>query len=272
MNFHSSYRSPADCPDPAWWFVFLKDKVLVQISGSGVRVPQLQNSDFLRERLARTQYLGMLDTVHCYCAVAEKEDAVFEGMEPIALRDLFGQVSDDLFWVAARASSIMYWDSTNKFCGQCGQPVRLSASERAKVCPSCGFTSYPRISPAVIVAVIKGKQILLARSRRFPRNLYSVPAGFVEPGETFEECVVREVKEETGIDVKNIRYFASQPWPFPDSLMIGFTAEYGGGEIRADGEEVVDAGWYTSENLPEIPAIKSSISRRLIDWFVERNR
>lgn len=141
--------------------------------------------------------------------------------------------------------------------------------ERAKVCPSCGFVNYPRISPAMIVAVTRGREILLAKGSRFQGGFYSVLAGFVEPGETFEECVEREIKEEVGLKVKNINYFGSQPWPFPDSLMVGFTAEYAGGDITIDNKEILDAGWYTAEGLPLIPG-NGSIARRLIDWYVQK--
>ncbi|MFH1481427.1 MAG: NAD(+) diphosphatase, partial [Pseudomonadota bacterium] len=130
---------------------------------------------------------------------------------------------------------------------------------------------YPRLSPAIIVAVLKNDQILLAHSQRFPGQFYSVLAGFVEPGETLEECVQREVHEEVGITVKNIRYFGSQPWPFPDSLMIAFTAEYAGGEIRIDKSELTDAGWFSADHLPAVPS-RISIARQLIDWFSEKDQ
>jgi NAD+ diphosphatase len=137
----------------------------------------------------------------------------------------------------------------------------------ARQCHACGLTLFPRISPAVIVLVERSGKALLARSSRFQEELYSVIAGFVEPGETLEETVRREVKEETGIDTKNIRYFGSQPWPFPDSLMIAFTARYAGGEIKVDNEEILDAAWFSADQLPTIPG-KISIARALIDWFV----
>jgi NAD+ diphosphatase len=138
----------------------------------------------------------------------------------------------------------------------------------AKECPCCELLIFPRISPAVIVLVERENRVLLARVKRFTSELYSVLAGFVEPGETLEEAVQREIEEEVGIRVKNIRYFGSQPWPFPDSLMIGFTAEYDSGEIEIDETEIVDAGWFDPEKLPTIPG-KISIARELIDWFVE---
>jgi NAD+ diphosphatase len=172
-----------------------------------------------------------------------------------------------LFWVAGRAIQIVEWDRTHQFCGHCASPMVAKTAERAKECPQCGLTNFPRLAPAVIVAVVRDNQILLARSHRHPAGFYSVLAGFVEPGETLEEAVAREIKEEVGIEVGDIRYFGSQPWPFPHSLMIGFTAVYAGGEIRCDETEIEEAGWFAADALPQIPG-PISISRRLIDWFV----
>ncbi len=270
MHFISSFTPPKENSEPGWWFIFQKDMLLVHNSGGAVQIPKIPYAGSLGINPVRQQYLGTLDGTHCYACEIDTVQIVPGGMTLMSLRTLFSLIPDDLLWTAARASLVMYWDGTSRFCGRCGQPAKLSDTERAKVCTVCGFKMYPRISPAVIVAVIKDKQILLGRSRRFPLPFHSVLAGFVEPGETFEECIRREVKEEVGIDVKNIRYFASQPWPFPDSLMIGFIADYAGGEIHVDGEEVDDAGWFSADNLPEIPG-KISIARRLIDWFVENN-
>jgi NAD+ diphosphatase len=185
----------------------------------------------------------------------------FEG-----LRSLFDGMSYSFFALAARALEIVEWDRSHRFCGTCGTATILKDGERARECLSCGSLSYPRISPAVIVAVVRGDRILLARAARFPPGLHSVLAGYVEPGETLEECVHREVREETGIEVTNLRYFASQPWPFPHSLMVAFIAEHSGGEIVVDGAELKDAGWFTGDALPEIPG-PMTVARRLIDWF-----
>jgi NAD+ diphosphatase len=270
MNFISTFIQPKVGSSRALWFIFQKDRMLIRVSGSSLLIPLITDSDPLLSGTVRKQYLGMMDNVHCYAADIDSRGPVIpDDMALISLRALFGKLSDDLIRVAFRAFAIMHWDRASQFCGQCGGPARLSEVERVKVCTVCGLKSYPRISPAVIVAVVKERQILLGHSNRFPQTFYSVLAGFVEPGETFEECVRREIKEEVGVDIKNIQYFSSQPWPFPDSLMVGFTAEYSGGEICVDGEEIVDAGWFTPENLPEIPG-KISISRSLIDWFVEK--
>jgi len=134
----------------------------------------------------------------------------FEG-----LRKIYGRLDEDLFWIAARAVQIVDWDRTHQFCGRCGVPLRTKTTERAKECPQCGLLHFPRLAPAIIVLVERDNKLLLARSRHFPSGMYSVIAGFVEPGESLEEAVVREMKEEVGISVKDIKYFGSQPWPFP---------------------------------------------------------
>lgn len=212
-------------------------------------------------------YLGTSGNTHCYAVQLPKETELPSNMNFLGLRGIFGHLKDDHYVIAVRALSIMNWDRTHRFCGQCGSPAEMHDRILARQCPSCGLTIFPRISPAVIVLVERDGKALLARSGRFPEALYSVIAGFVEPGETLEETVKREVKEETGIDVKNIRYFGSQPWPFPDSLMIGFTARYAAGEIDIDGDEILDAAWFSADGLPTIPG-KISIARSLIDWFV----
>ena len=162
------------------------------------------------------------------------ENQVLDGFQLKGLRETFGQLEEELIWIAGRANQLVDWSRNHQFCGQCGHPTEDKSEERAKICPACGLVNYPRLSPAVIMAVVRGDRLLLASNKRFKSGFYSVLAGFVEPGETLEECVAREIKEEVGISVKNIRYFGSQPWPFPNSLMVGFLADYAGGEIKAD--------------------------------------
>ena len=185
------------------------------------------------------------------------------------MRSLFGVLDENLIWIAGRANQLVNWNQTHLYCGGCGHRTEFKIDERAKICPQCNLTNYPRLSPAVIVAVLKDDQLLLGRNKRFKLPFYSVLAGFVEPGETLEQCVEREIREEVGITVKNIRYFGSQPWPFPNSLMIAFTADYAGGEISLDGSEIIDADWFAKENLPKIPP-RISIARQLIEWFIHR--
>lgn len=266
QTFHPGVTPPADRPG-GYWFAFRGYRLLVAWDGDDATVPCLGSPHEIGLEPVRWQYLGRLDGVHCYSAELDENIEPPDGMDFRSLRRLYGVIDEDLFWIAGRAVQIVDWDRTHQFCGVCGTPTERNRRERVKRCPACGHTSYPRLAPAIIVAITKGDQLLLARSHRHPPDLYSVLAGFVEPGESLEECVIREIKEEVGLDVKNIRYFGSQPWPFPHSLMIAFTCEYAGGEIRLEEEEMAEAGWYTADNLPRVPP-PLSISRQLIDWFV----
>ena len=219
--------------------------------------------------LVHTQFLGYLDGQPCFAAEMPEDFKTGNSLKFQGLKTLFGQIDENCLWVAGRANQLLRWRSHHSYCGKCGRATVDKKDERARICPACGLVNYPRVSPAIIVAVVKADRILLARSARFPGGFFSVLAGFVEPGETLEACVKREVFEETGIDVRNIRYFGSQPWPFPDSLMVAFTAKYADGEIRIDGKEIVEAAWYAGDNLPDIPP-GFSIARQLIDWFADR--
>jgi NAD+ diphosphatase len=184
------------------------------------------------------------------------------------LRELYGALGDALFLAAGRATQIVEWAATHRFCGRCAAPTERVAGERCMRCPACELMSYPRISPAIIVLVRRGDEALLARGARFPAAFYSTLAGFAEVGESLEETLAREVREEVGVEVKNARYFGSQPWPFPHSLMIGFVAEWAGGDIKADGKEILDARWFRADALPAIPP-PISIARRLIDAWID---
>jgi NAD+ diphosphatase len=255
--------------EPAWWFIFQENKLLIYQSPESVTLPFLIDLNELGLIVIRQNYLGQLDNRLCYAAEVAEGTIPPAGMVFEGLRQVYGRLDEDLFWIAARAVQIIDWDRTHQFCGRCGVPLRTKSDERAKVCPQCGLLHFPRLAPAIIVLVERGNQLLLARSRHFMPGMYSVLAGFVEPGESLEEAVVREVKEEVGIEIKDIKYFGSQPWPFPHSLMIGFTAAYAGGEISLDDKEIEDAGWFTVEKLPRIPG-KISIARKLIDGFLAK--
>ncbi len=185
------------------------------------------------------------------------------------LRRLFGRIADADMAAAGYGMQLFRWMDDHRFCGRCGAATTLRAGERALACPACGRGLFPQVAPAVIVAVISGTRLLLARAGRYPGRMFSVIAGYVEPGETLEECVQREVREEVGIEVGDIRYFGSQPWPFSGSLMVAFTAAHTGGTITVDNKEILEADWFTAADLPPIPG-KISIARRLIDWYVAR--
>lgn len=216
-------------------------------------------------------FLGRDGETPCFArAIGKHEASPVEGDE-IALRELFGALPDEDFGIATRALGLTTWDEQHQFCGRCGAATTRSATERARVCPRCTLAHYPRLSPAVIMLVERDGRALLARNARYPRAFHTCLAGFVEIGETLEECVAREVHEEAGIAVTDIRYAGSQPWPFTSSIMIAFTARWAGGEIVADPTELVDADWFAPDAMPSLPS-HISISRALIDAFVARNR
>ena len=201
---------------------------------------------------------------HLAVALAPDASALPEGLRAAGLRQWFGEISDTDLAIAMRAVQLLEWDRTHRFCGACGQATEIWPGERARRCPRCQHATYPRISPAMMVLVSKGRQMLLGRGINFPAGRYSALAGFVEAGETIEQAVVREVREEVGVEIANLRYFGSQSWPFPHSLMIAFRAEWAGGEIVIDPNELADAQWFDPEALPAIPP-PVSIARALID-------
>ena len=252
-----------------WWFVFCGDKLLVKATADDVRIPLYSDLTGLEQSLSKIHFLGTFNGFPCYSAEIDEHCIIPEEMIFQERRPLLGLLGEEIFSIAGRAFQILHWDRTHQFCGRCGIRTELKEEERARACTRCGLVSYPTMSPAIIVAVVKGPELLLARSHRFHASFYSVLAGFVECGETLEQCVKREVREEVGIDVENIRYLASQSWPFPETLMAGFAADYAGGVIASDDVEIRDAGWFRADNLPAIPP-KGSIARLLIDWFVEK--
>ena len=260
-------HEPPDRPrDGALLFLARGMDLLVQEHEGTVLLP---TGASFPELAASAHYLGALDGQDCYAAALPEDLPLPEGYKKVLARSLFRRVDDARFGVVGRSLSIVEWDLTHRFCGRCGTPTQLVPGERARRCPVDHTPFYPRIAPAVIVLVTRGDTMLLGRNATFPEPMFSTLAGFVDPGETLEECVAREVKEEVGIDVKNLRYFGSQPWPYGRSLMVGFTAEYAGGDIVVDPKEIAEAHWFTPDNLPRIPP-RLSIARQLIDAFVER--
>jgi NAD+ diphosphatase len=270
-RYQISITPPVDAKDGSYWFLFRSSRLLLQVKQNKLSVPFLTGLNEVNLSSVRTQYLGTFDDRPCYSAELTSDSINPEGMSFYELRSLWGVLDEDLYILAGRALQIVSWDQANQYCGQCGHPTINVPGERARKCPECGLLFYPRLSPAVITAIIKDKHILLGNRAGMRGKMYTVIAGFVEPGETLEECLRREIFEEVGVRVKNLKYFGSQPWPYPNSLMIGFTAEWESGEISVDGIEVSDAGWYDAHHIPvEIPP-KLSIARDLIDWFVNHN-
>jgi NAD+ diphosphatase len=212
-------------------------------------------------------FLGTFDGTACWAADVDGDDEGDPGFQP--LMALAARLDEVEWAVAGRAVQLTEWDRTHRFCGRCATPTDPAPGERARRCPACGLLAFPRLAPAVIVLVERDGAALLARNKNFPVAMYSTIAGFVEPGETLEAAVIREVYEEVGLIVGGVQYHGSQPWPFPHSLMIGFTAQWVDGDIAVDGQEIVDAGWYEPHDLPMIPP-PLSIARRLIDGWLAR--
>ena len=263
--FTALVTPPAERTGPALWFAFQGAQILVLRDERSASLPRAADLRDLGITPKRSQYLGVLGEQHCFACELEEGSAPPDGMQWSGLRALFGAVDDSLFAVAGRAFQIVDWDRSHLFCGRCGTPTIVKSNERARECPSCKQVHYPRIAPAIMALVRRGRELLLARSPHFAPGMFSALAGFVEPGETLEQTLVREVREEVGIEVANVRYFASQPWPFPHSLMIAFNADYAGGEITPEPGEIEAAGWFTLDRLPQALPSKISISRRLID-------
>jgi len=259
----------------AYWFVFQDERLLVRQIGDRAFVPVISGPAEIGLDPLRTVYLGCVEedaeSTDCYAAEIAGGTTLPDGLTAEGLRGLYPLLDEPFMNVAGRAVQLVAFNRTHQFCGQCGGRMIDQTYERARRCQQCGLIAYPRLSPAIIIAVtrrIEGKlHILLARNHRFPAGRYSVLAGYVEPGESLEECARREVCEEVGIDLQSMHYFGSQSWPFPNSLMIGFTAEYAGGEINPEEAEIADARWFSADQLPSIPP-PSTIARRLIDWYM----
>ncbi len=211
-------------------------------------------------------FLGLLDGLPCWAAGVHHETPEPEQHRWEPLMALGMAWGTDEWLLAGRAVQLVEWQRTSRFCGACGAPTVPSPGERAMRCEGCGLGAYPRLAPAVIVLVRKGDRALLGAGRGFRGGMFSCLAGFVEPGETLEDAVRREVFEEVGLRLGAVEYFDSQPWPFPHSLMIGFHADWASGEITVDGDEIVAADWFPADELPPIPP-PLSIARRLIDHW-----
>jgi NAD+ diphosphatase len=264
LEWSSGVRAPEPVPGDALWFVFRDARLLV---GDGTMALPASSAAAGLTPL-RSQYLGALGARHAFaCEVSPGTEAP-AGFRWSDLRSLFARMDDALFALAGRAFQLVEWDRTHLFCGRCGTATVSRTVERSRECPACGLVAYPRLAPAVMALVKRDPdEVLLARSHRFAPGMYSALAGFVEPGETLEQCLEREVLEEVGVRVRNVRYFASQPWPFPHSLMIAFVAEWQSGEITPDPVEIEAAQWFNIRELPLLPQ-PISVSRRLIDAVV----
>lgn len=247
------------------YLLFFKDKLLTQTDspgswyhkGSLIKEIQLFESSFVAVQYSDRDYIVLNYSV------------IPLGYTETDIRTLLRSTSEEDFSIIARCAMLAHWNRRTKFCGVCGTETTLAPNELVKKCENCREHFYPQMNPAIIVAITHNNEILLGANKRFKGNMYSAIAGFVEPGEQFEQAVAREVMEEVGITVKNIQYFGSNPWPFPNSIMIGFTAEYESGTPTPDGNEIIDVQWFTKDSLPNIPPV-GSIARKLIDNFIKQ--
>ncbi len=274
--FTPDARLPESATGDAIWLITDTRKLLVEATGDSVGFPVGEapvgyDGDRTLVGVLRGQPVWTIDT--------DEFGDPHEGAELADLRSLFGRIDDELWPIAGRAVQLVAFNRSHRFCGQCGNETQDHHRDRAKHCEPCGQMAFPRLAPAVIMLVERNddpnndpakSQVLLAWGRQFPGRFFSALAGFVEPGESLEETVHREVREEVGLEVTDVTYFGSQPWPFPHSLMLGFTAKYVSGDIVCQEDEIVEANWYSVDDLPPVPRGRMSIAGWLIEDWIER--
>ena len=253
-----------------YWFIFCQDDLLLQKTGEGqFTIPMGDEPPVALKAWNTVHNITPMDDGTLVKTVrVDNPITSLEGFEMCPLRQSYYKLPHGLYQKAGKCHEILYWDMNTKFCGVCGAPMKLE-TDISKRCTGCGKEVWPQLATAVIVLIHKGPdEVLLVRGKSFRRKFYGLVAGFVETGETLEEAVMREVHEEVGLNITNVRYFGSQPWPYPCGLMVGFNADYVSGEIKLQEEEIAKGGWFHRDHLPEIPE-KLSIARMLIDnWLV----
>jgi NAD+ diphosphatase len=248
--------------DISVWIFRCENKLFTQIDKTGGHtLPRGHPSDFDNPKDAL--FVGEYQGLSCYTADLDKLPENIAG-ELMPARSLFNLMPSEIVFLAGRAIQLLDWQKNHHYCGKCGATNILKTGEFAMFCSTCELTVYPRISPAIMVLISREDEILLARGAHFKPGVFSALAGFVEAGETLEQCAIREVREEVGIEITNLRYFKSQSWPFPNSLMVAFFADYAGGDIKPDPVEIEAAAWFSLSTLPALPD-PVSISRQLIE-------
>lgn len=245
------------------YFIFCKDELLLTDRNE---VPTGNEPPITLEPWQKLHRLPCLNDMPCFTARIDAP-VVVEGLKMMGLRATFDVLPKSVYQMAGKAHEILYWNSNTKFCGVCGAPMKLH-TDISKRCTNCGKEVWPTPATAIIVAITRNnnQEILLVQSKNFRSDYMGLVAGFLETGETLEECVRREVMEETHLRIKNLKYFSSQPWPYPCGLMVGFTAEYDSGELHLQTSELRKGGWFRHDQLPEIPG-KVSLARQLIDHW-----
>jgi NAD+ diphosphatase len=266
-NVFERVYPPTSIPtEPALWFLLQNKKLLVQEQNQ--RIELLQGDDSLLTNIKHQSilYIGKLNGQPCLACVIDPEQTLPANWKAVGLRELYGSIQDIEYNITTYASQLISWLEISHYCPVCGAPMIAIEKSWGKQCPTGHYNAYPPVIPAIIVLIQDGERIFLGHKRDWGKH-YSLIAGFVEPGETLEECVHREIKEETGLEVKDLEYICSQPWPFPSQLMVGFIAQYQGGVFQPQDDELDDARWFTRETLPELPSPVSLAYRLIATWL-----
>ena len=252
------------------YFVFCKEDLLLEkTSDGGYTIPFQEEPPTEVKPWTNVMTVTPLDGIEVKTYKIDSPVCDDPRYEMCGLRQSFYKLEKSLYQKAGKCQELLYWDANTKFCGVCGAPMKMD-TDISKKCTECGKEIWPQLATAVIVLIHKGDEVLLVRAKNFRTDFYGLVAGFVETGETLEEAVAREAFEETGVKITNIRYFGSQPWPYPCGLMVGFNADYVSGDIHLQASEIAKGGWFRSDNLPTIPE-KLSIARMLLDaWLAEK--
>lgn len=250
---------------PAYWFIFFNDQLLLQKKGETYTIPYSINPPV---QVGHVLEVSSLQDIPCRTAFVDTPLEETAGYLPMGLRASYDFLDGALHKMAGKAYELVYWDQHSRFCPSCGTKTVMQTAI-SKQCPACKYEIYPTVSAAILVLIRKEDAILLVHARNFKGSFHGLVAGFLETGETLEECVKREVMEETGLEIRNITYFGNQPWPYPSNLMVGFIADYAGGTIRLQDEELSEGAFFTKDNLPELPR-KLSLARKMIDWWLEQ--
>lgn len=266
MNISDKLKNVPSAPNH--WFLFQENQLILLQLNETLTLPAFENISSYQESLLSLHSLGDYNKSQCFCAEVKPGINLGSAHVLMPIKQAFNVLEDVWFSFIVKSAQILNWSKHHQYCGQCGHQTTQKYDVYEAHCESCNMVFYPRISPSIIVLIKKGNQILMARGEHFAKGVYGLIAGFVSPGETLEEAVHREVMEEVGITIKNLRYFGSQPWPFPDSLMVAFEAEYDAGDIVIDDVEIKEAGWYGVNDLPGMPSSSRSIARVMIDTFL----
>lgn len=252
-----------------YWFIFCKTDLLLELQGDRYTIPFSEEPPIHLHPWTHVMKVSeMSDGVGVRAAMLDFPVTDLPNYEMKSLRSSYYALPTEFYLKAGKCQELLYWDSTTKFCGVCGSPMKMD-TDISKKCTNCGKEIWPQLATAIIVLVHKEDEVLLVRAKSFKSDYYGLVAGFVETGETLEEAVHREVREETGIQIKNLRYFGSQPWPYPCGLMVGFNADYDSGTIHLQLSELTRGAWFRKDNLPPIPE-RLSIARMILDNWINK--